>query len=70
MKVDDHDAQPSGHTRVDDQIGGYEDTDTTPAYPGDEHDFAAEHMRPTFSDEQSDEPGMRPDESTPRNLGS
>lgn len=69
MKVDQHDATPSGHTRVDDQIGGYgDDTPAAdePAYPGDEHDFASEHMRPSFSDEQAGEPGMQPDYKTPR----
>jgi hypothetical protein len=78
MRVE-HDSKPSGHTRVDDQIGGYsEDTaggnvdeqraGETAAYPGDTTDFADEHMRPTFSDELAESPAMQPDEDTPGGL--
>ena len=32
-------------------------------------DFADEHSRPTYGDEQQDDPGMEDDESTPDSFG-
>jgi hypothetical protein len=32
----------------------------------DEPDFADEHSRPTFADEQANQPNTEPDESVPR----
>lgn len=32
-------------------------------------DFADEHKRPTFADEQANDPGMEPDETMPRDHG-
>jgi hypothetical protein len=35
----------------------------------DEPDFADEHSRPTYADEQADDPGMAADESRPDDSG-
>lgn len=42
---------------------------TDPRDPFDEPDFADEHDRPTYADEQVDDPGMEEDESTPDDSG-
>lgn len=81
MRVDDHDSPPTAGSRVDDQIGGYSEDagdqggrsgdpigDGRAAYPGDEHDFATEHMTPTFSDELAETPGMQREIEVPRGM--
>jgi hypothetical protein len=63
----DYSAEPSPHTQVDDQLGGYEQADSSRRHE-DSDDFGYEHQRPTFSEEQSDRPGMEADIEAPRGL--